>query len=133
MGARWSTWYEWPRDRSHPKCTASPKFRALASEQRRHLKLHREQMIFGHATLADSLRYVAGQGWTVVGHRLDLLINPTLTVTFAVLARDQRGDFLAVTPVEMEGQCGMGIVNLCTAEAHFESLGAPGGDQLTRL
>ena len=95
-------------------------FRALIAQQRLDVPYpHRERMIFGHSTLGDCLRYVIGRGWTVVGHRLDLLVEPNLTVTFAVLAWNQGGDFLAVTPVELEGRLGFGIVNLASAEADF--------------
>jgi hypothetical protein len=67
----------------------------------------------------DALRYCAEQHWVVVGHQLKLLVRPGETVMIAVLARDHRGHFLAVSPLDLDGRSGMGIIDLSTAEARF--------------
>jgi hypothetical protein len=67
----------------------------------------------------DALRYCAEQRWVVIGHQLKLLVRPGETVTIAVLARDHRGHFLAVSPLDLDGKPGVGIIDLNTAEARF--------------
>ena len=42
----------------------------------------------------------------------------------AVLARDQGGNFLAVSPVDLDGKPGIGIIDLNTAEARFAACAA---------
>lgn len=92
---------------------------ALAKEQRQALHDEARSQIGLGGAASYCLRYVADQHWTVVGHQFQLLVSTAETVTVDVLARDKRGDFLAISPVELDGQFGIGIVNLCTAEAHF--------------
>jgi hypothetical protein len=72
----------------------------------------------------DALRYCAEQDWVVVGHQLRLLVRPGETVMIAVLARDQRGHFLAVSPLDLDGKPGVGIIDLNTAEARFAACAA---------
>jgi hypothetical protein len=67
----------------------------------------------------DALRYCSEQHWVVVGHQLKLLVRPGETVMIAVLARDRRGHFLAVSPLDLDGKPGIGIIDLNTAEARF--------------
>jgi hypothetical protein len=67
----------------------------------------------------DALRYCAEQHWVVIGHQLRLVVRPGETVMVAVLARDQRGHFLAVSPLDLAGKPGVGIIDLNTAEARF--------------
>jgi hypothetical protein len=67
----------------------------------------------------DAIRYCAEQRWVVVGHELKLLVRPGETVVVAVLARDLRGHFLAVSPIDLDGKEGFGIIDLNTAEARF--------------
>jgi hypothetical protein len=69
--------------------------------------------------LIDCLRYVSERHWTVVGHKFELLVSNSETVTIAVLARDERGHFLAVSPIHLDGQLGMGVIDLTTADAYF--------------
>ena len=70
-------------------------------------------------TPCEAIRYCAEQRWVVVGHELKLLVRPGETVMIAVLARDQRGHFLAVSPLDLDGKPGVGIIDLNTAEARF--------------
>lgn len=67
----------------------------------------------------EALRYCAEQHWVVIGHQLKLLVRPGETVLIAVLARDHRGHFLAVSPLDLDGRPGIGIIDLNTAEARF--------------
>jgi hypothetical protein len=69
--------------------------------------------------VSDALRYCEQQHWIVVGHELKLIIRPGETVMIAVLARDQRGHFLGVSPLDLGGKPGIGIIDLNTAEATF--------------
>jgi hypothetical protein len=87
----------------------------------------RDRVIFGHSTLAECRSYAASRGWSVVGHRLDLLVQQSVEATFAVVARNQFGELLAITPVGIDGQLGMGIINLSTAAAEFAIVPALGG------
>ena len=66
----------------------------------------------------DALRYCAEHDWVVVGHQLRL-VRLGETVMIAVLARDQRGHFLAVSPLDLDGKPGIGIIDLNTAEPRF--------------
>jgi hypothetical protein len=74
----------------------------------------------------DAIRYCAEQHWIVVGHQFRLLVRPGETIMVAVLARDQRGHFLAVSPVDLDGKPGVGIIDLNTAEARFAQFAASG-------
>lgn len=74
----------------------------------------------------DALRYCAEQRWVVVGHELKLLVRPGETVTVAVVARDLRGHFLAISPIDLDGKEGFGIIDLNTAEARFAQPAAHG-------
>ena len=67
----------------------------------------------------DAIRYCAARRWVVVGHELKLLVRPGETVTVAVVARDLRGHFLAISPIDLDGKAGLGIIDLNTAEARF--------------
>ncbi len=67
----------------------------------------------------DALLYCAEQHWVVVGHQFKLLVRPGETVMVSVLARDHRGHFLAVSPLDLDGKPGIGIIDLNTAEARF--------------
>ena len=67
----------------------------------------------------DALRYCAEQRWAVVGHELKLLVRPGTTVVVAVVARDLRGHFLAISPLDLDGRAGFGIIDLDTAEGRF--------------
>jgi hypothetical protein len=80
------------------------------------------------STLAtyDAIRYCAEQHWVVVGHEFRLLVRPGETIMIAVLARDQRGHFLAVSPVDLDGEPGVGIIDLNTAEARFANFAISG-------
>ena len=71
-------------------------------------------------TPLDALRHCAEQRWAVVGYELKLLVRMGETVTVAVLARDMEGHFVAVSPLDLDGQMGFGIIDLDTAEARFE-------------
>jgi hypothetical protein len=77
----------------------------------------------------EALRYCAEQHWVVVGHQLRLLVRPGETVMIAVLARDQRGHFLAVSPLDLDGKPGIGIIDLTTAEARFAESAISGSRQ----
>ena len=70
-------------------------------------------------TVTDVLRYCAQQQWVVVGHDLKLVVRPGETVMVAVLARDRQGHFLAVSPVRLAGEGGVGIIDLNTAQARI--------------
>jgi len=70
-------------------------------------------------TATDVLRYCAQQRWVVVGHDLKLVVRPGETVMVAVLARDRRGHFLAISPVGLADEGGFGIIDLNTAEARI--------------
>jgi hypothetical protein len=74
----------------------------------------------------DALLYCAEQRWVVVGHQLRLLVRPGETVMISVLARDHRGHFLAVSPLDLDGKPGIGIIDLNTAEARFAESAAFG-------
>lgn len=74
----------------------------------------------------DALRYCAEQHWVVVGHQFKLLVRPGETVTVAVLARDHRGHFLAVSALDRDGKPGIGIIDLNTAEAWFAACATSG-------
>lgn len=67
----------------------------------------------------EAVRYCSERRWAVVGYELKLLVRPGETVTVAVLARDLRGHFLAVSPTDLDGAAGFGIIDLNTAEARF--------------
>ena len=75
----------------------------------------------------DALQYCAAQHWVVVGHELRLLVRPGETVLVSVLARDHRGHFLAVSPLDLDGRPGIGIIDLNTAEARFAESAIFGG------
>lgn len=75
----------------------------------------------------DVLGYCAEQRWAIVGYELELLVRPGETVTIAVLARDLRGHFLAVSPLE-SNRGGFGIIDLNTAEARFVRPAARGAN-----
>jgi hypothetical protein len=70
----------------------------------------------------DVVLYCRGQGWSVVGYNLELLVREGETVRVAVLALDGRGHFLAVSPITWAYEPGIGIIDLTTAEASFARL-----------
>ena len=76
----------------------------------------------------DVLRYCAEQRWAVVGYELKLLVRPGETVTVAVVARDLRGHFLAVSPLDLGDAGGFGIIDLNTAQARFVQPAAKGSE-----
>lgn len=76
---------------------------------------------------AEVEAYCRGEGWSVVGYDLRLLLKPGETARVAVLAKDRRGHFLAISPLKLEGNIGLGIIDLDTAEARFARLGEPAG------
>lgn len=69
--------------------------------------------------------YRHNEGWAFVGYDLRLLVRPGETARVAVLARDRRGHFLAISPIKFEDALGLGIIDLGTAEAKFARLNAP--------
>ncbi len=73
-------------------------------------------------TPLDALHHCVDRHWAVVGYELKLLVRMGETVTVAVLARDDKGHFVAVSPLDQNGQMGFGIIDLNTAEARFEAL-----------
>ena len=73
-------------------------------------------------TTIDVVLYCRGQGWSVVGYKVELLVREGETVRVAVLALDRRGHFLAVSPIALAYEPGIGIIDLTTAEASFARL-----------
>jgi len=76
-------------------------------------------------TVVDVTLWCREKGMVVIGHNLELLIGEGKTVKVAVLARDRRDHFIAVSPITIEGQQGLGVIDLVTAEASFARLRAP--------
>jgi hypothetical protein len=76
----------------------------------------------GVITPFDIALWCQHQGWMVVGHNLDLVVRQGETVRVAIIAKDERDHFIAVSPVTIEGQLGIGIIDLVTAEARFARL-----------
>jgi hypothetical protein len=77
--------------------------------------------------IGEAAHYVTTHGWIVVGHTMRLVVGDDQTVMVAVVARDSRGHFLAVSPIDVAGRYGMGIIDLSTAEAYFAPVAAPTG------
>ncbi len=75
-----------------------------------------------------ALRYRAERRGDVVGYELKLVVRLGETVTVAVLVRDHRGHFIAVTPMDLGGEAGVGIIDLNTAMARFARSYMPGWD-----
>jgi hypothetical protein len=75
-----------------------------------------------HITTAEIVRYCREQRWTVIGYDLQLLVRADDTVYVAVLVKDARHHFLAVSGVDLDGVLGLGIIDLNTANARFARL-----------
>lgn len=71
---------------------------------------------------AIAVAYCQQEHLVLVGHNLELLIGPTETVVIAVLARDAKGHFLAISPVDIYGVPGVGNIDLNDASARFAKL-----------